>query len=393
MRYWLGFLFLLGSVLAQAQNGSIAFVSGNWADVLAQAKKEHRSIFLYAGSPSCHFCVPMETEVFIEPAVSNYYSSTFLSHKINVDKGEGTVLTKRYDIKSLPSYLYFDADGKLLHMSNGYKSPAAFVQDGKDAFDPSKAFFTLKERYEKGDRTPEFLYTFGTAPALTDYNALFEEVNGAYFQTLKPEALTSEKNQEYIFTTYTRFNAPATQYFLAHSSLFVPKYGKAEVSKRIRNSVSSAASEIGQQNDLAALKSLQKAISRTKIPDAPQWMELAYIQYLLGQPKRDWLAYTSAVQAYGKKYAAQDNFTLYEATVYVTAFVEDKKILAQGDPIIKQALAADPSYSNLCTRAKLLHKIGNKQEALLVVNEALAKAAKDQKNSTEATELLSDINK
>ncbi|UOQ68667.1 thioredoxin family protein [Hymenobacter volaticus] len=393
MRYWLGILFLLSTVLAEAQNGSIAFVSGNWADVLAQAKKEHRSIFLYAGSPSCHYCVPMETEVFPVPVVSSYYSSTFLSHKINVDEGEGTILAKRYDIKRLPSYLYFDADGKLLHMSNGFKSPAAFVQDGKDAFDPRKAFFTLKERYDKGDRSPDFLYTFGTAPALTDKNTLFEEVNGAYFQTLKPETLTSDKNQEYIFGTYTSFNAPATQYFLTHASSFVPKFGKAEVSKKIRYIVGRAAGEIGERNDLSALKSLQQAIARTKVTDAPQWKELAYIQYLLGKQQRDWLAYTNAVQAYGKQYAAQDNFTLYEATAYVTAFVEDKKILAQADPIIKQALAAEPSYLNLCTRAKLLHKIGNKQEALLVVNEALAKAAKDQRNSTEATELLSEINK
>jgi thioredoxin-related protein len=393
MRYWLGVLFLLSGILAQAQNGSIAFVSGNWTDVLAQAKKEHRSVFLYAGSPSCHYCVPMETEVFPAPVVSSYYSSTFLSHKINVDEGEGKVLAKRYNINSLPAYLYFDADGKLLHISVGYKSPASFVQDGKDAFDPNKAFFALKERYEKGDRNPEFLYTFGNAPALTDNNTLYEEVNRAYFQTLKPEALTSEKNQEYIFSVNTSFNAPATQYFLANSSSFVPKFGKDEVTKKIRYLVGNEASKMGQQNDLPALRSLQQAISRTKVTDAAQWKQLAYIQYLLGQPQRDWLTYTSAVQAYGKQYAAQDNFTLYEATVYVTAFVEDKKILAQADPIIKQALAADRSYSNLCTRAKLLHKIGDKKEALLVVNEAIAKAAKDKKNSSAATELLAELNK
>ena len=67
----------------------------------------------------------------------------------------------------MPTHLYFSSGGNLLHMSSGHEPPTAFLQDDKDAFDPNKAFLTLKERYEAGGRSVPFLYTFGTSPALT----------------------------------------------------------------------------------------------------------------------------------------------------------------------------------------------------------------------------------
>jgi len=112
---------------------------------------------------------------------------------------------------------------------------------------------------------------------------------------------------------------------------------------------------------------------------------------LLGEPKRDWPAYTNAVLAYGKKYVSQDNFTLYEAGVYLAFFVKDKALLTKGDEIIRQALTANRSYDNLCTRAKLLHKLGRDPEAARAAQEAVTVAAKDQKNPEEATDLLAEI--
>ncbi len=381
----------LGSALAQAQSGPIAFAGGSWADAQAAARQAHKSIFLYASSPACHWCKPMEKEVFTDPAVSAYYNATFLSYKINIDEGEGEVLAKRYEIRAMPTYLYFSPEGKLLHMSNNYKPAAAFLQEGKDAFDPNKAFFTLKERYEAGDRSAPFLYAFGTSPALSQQATLCEQVNTDYLKTQTVAELASAKNQALIFNNYGRFGAPTTQYFLAHQQAFVPQFGKAEVSAKIRLTVNNAARELGGNNDSLGLKQLQHALALAMPAEAAQWQALAHIQYLLGQPKRDWPAYANAALAYGKNYAIQDSFTLCDAAIYLTAFVTDKVLLTKADQIIQQALAVNRNYYNLCTRAKLLHKLGRDPEATRVAQEAVAQAAKDQKNPEEATDLLAEI--
>ena len=82
----------------------------------------------------------MARDVFSDTTVARYYNATFLSYKVNLDEGAGKELGTRYGIIFLPTYLYFDSKGKLLHRNGGGKSAAEFIQDGKDAFDPSKAF-------------------------------------------------------------------------------------------------------------------------------------------------------------------------------------------------------------------------------------------------------------
>jgi thioredoxin-related protein len=391
MRHVFTVILTLGSALARAQNGPIAFAGGSWADAQAEARQAHKSIFLYASSPGCRWCKPMEKEVFMDPAVSAYYNATFVSYKINVEEGEGEVLAKRYEIRAMPTYLYFNPEGKLLHMSNSYQAPTAFLQNGKDAFDPNKAFFTLKERYEAGDRSAPFLYTFGTSPALAEQEVLYDQVNADYLKSQTAAELASKKNLDYLFELGTSFYSPTTQYFLAHQSAFVAQFGQAKVSAKSRLIIGNEAAGLGVKNDLPGLDQLQQAIMRLMPTEAVQWKALAHIRYLLGEPKRDWPAYTNAVLAYGKKYASQDNFTLYEAGVYLAFFVKDKALLTKGDEIIRQALAANRSYDNLCTQAKLLHKLGRDPEAVRTAQEAVTVAAKDQKNPEEATDLLAEI--
>ncbi|WP_375417316.1 thioredoxin family protein [uncultured Hymenobacter sp.] len=391
MRCFLALVFLLGSILTKGQSPTVAFTKGDWAGTLAQAKKANKAVFLYAGSPSCHFCRPMETEVFPTPAVSRYYNATFLSHKINVDEGEGKVLAERFAIRTLPAYLYFSPQGKLLHLSSGYEPAADFVVDGRDAFNPKKAFFSLKEQYQAGDRTAELLYALSTAPALAQEPALYDQVTGEYLKSQQPKDLASQKNTDFIFNAYADFGSPLTQYFLTHQSAMVAQFGQEAVTKKVKGTISREAGELGQKNDLAALSNLQQAVGRLVPDGAAQWQALARVHYLLGQPQRDWPAYADAVLAYGAKYAGQDSYTLYEATVYMTAFVEDRAVLAKADPIIRQALAADRSYLHLLTRAKLLRKLGDNEQAASVANEAVAAAAKANKGADDAVELLAEI--
>ena len=112
----------------------------------------------------------------------------------------------------------------------------------------------------------------------------------------------------------------------------------------------------------------------------------------MGQPARNWPAYVNATLVYGRKYAARDSFTPYEVVVYLTAFVNDKALLAKGDQIIKQAIAVDNSCLNLLTRAKLLYKLDVELQAA-AAKEAITVATKGGKSIDEATELLADIRK
>ncbi|MFC7669431.1 thioredoxin fold domain-containing protein [Hymenobacter humi] len=354
-------------------------------------QKGAQAHFFYAWSPSCGPCVGMSRDVFPDSAVARYYNAHFVSYKANIDEGEGKLLAARYGIQSLPAYLYFTAEGKPLHRSGNGKPAAEFIQDGKDALDPSKAYFALKDRYAAGDRTAPFLYAFSSAPGIMQEQALLNQVTGEYLKTQSAKEMTSRRNLEYVFNQYVAYESPASQYFLQHQPAFVAQFGQEAVAKKSRNIISNAAHTLGEKNDLVGLGNLQKSIARLLPTQAKQWQELAQVQYLLRQ--RNWPAYVDATLAYGKEFAPQDTYTLYEATAFLTAFVNDKALLAKADPIIQQVIAAERSELNLLTRAKLLHKLGKDTEAATVATEALALATKAGTSPEDATALLAEIRK
>ncbi|MCC3153913.1 thioredoxin family protein [Hymenobacter sp. BT770] len=391
MRYLFYWLFMLSTLTAHGQRTGVAFQGGKWTEVLAAAKKAHKPVFFYAWSPSCSPCVGMSRDVFPDTAVARYYNAHFVSYKANIDEGEGKALSTRYGIRSLPAYLYFTAEGKPLHRSGGGKPAAEFIQDGQDALNPSKAYFALKDRYASGDRTAALLYAFSKAPGIAQEEALHTQVTGEYLKTQSAQEMSSQKNLEYIFNQFLPYESLATQYFLQHQAEFVPKFGQEAVTRKSRELISNAANALGHKNDKVGLGNLQQSIARLLPAQAKQWQELAQVQYFMMQ--RNWPAYVDATLAYGQQFAAQDSFTLNYATAILTAFVDDKALLAKGDQIIQQAIAADRSHFYLLTRAKLLHKLGNDADASTAAMESIAAATKAGANHDEATEFLAEIKK
>jgi thiol-disulfide isomerase/thioredoxin len=391
MRPVIAFLLLLSSLVVKAQEGPVNFVEGDWAQTLAAAKKANKPVFLYAWSLSCGPCREMARDVFPDPAVGRYYNATFVNYKVNVDKGAGEDVAKQYGIRVLPAYLYFDAQGNLLHRSGSGKAAAAFIQDGKDAFDPNKAYFKLKARYEAGERGADLLYTLSTADGMHQETTLYDQVAADYFKSQSAAELASPKNLAYIFEARTAFNSPVTQYFLSHKAAFNTRFGADEVSRKTRNIINREVGPLATKNDLGAFNALQAAIGRVMPNEAAQWKAMANLSYLLGQHERNWPKFADAALAYGHQYAAQDSRSLADAAAYIKFFVEDKALLRKADQIIQQAIAVNASYDNLLTQAELLHKLGDNVQAATVAKQAIAAASKTSEHTEGATELLASL--
>ncbi|RZK88282.1 MAG: hypothetical protein EOO62_37880 [Hymenobacter sp.] len=71
--------------------------------------------------------------------------------------------------------------------------------------------------------------------------------------------------------------------------------------------------------------------------------------------------------------------------------MDDKLLLKKADQLIQQAIAVDASYTNLLTRAELLHKLGDNAQAAAVAKQAIAAASKTNEHTEEATELLTSL--
>ncbi|MEO6681457.1 MAG: thioredoxin family protein [Ginsengibacter sp.] len=117
----------------------ISFENGDWKALLAKAKKENKLIFLDAYTEWCRPCIQMAKDVFTLNNVADFYNEGFINVTMDMEKGEGPELAKKYKIRAYPTFLFVDGEGNLIHTASGYKEAPAFIEVGKSALKKKKS--------------------------------------------------------------------------------------------------------------------------------------------------------------------------------------------------------------------------------------------------------------
>lgn len=117
----------------------IAFVSGSWKQALAKAKKEHKLIFVDAYTTWCRPCIQMAKDIFTLDNVADLYNAHFINVSMDMEKGDGPALIKKYKISAYPDFLFIDGDGNVIHRGGGYQAAKEFIDLGKAAIKAGKS--------------------------------------------------------------------------------------------------------------------------------------------------------------------------------------------------------------------------------------------------------------
>ena len=96
------FSFVFFSSTSFSQNRSIEFNHSAWSEILAQAKKENKMIYVDCYTSWCGPCKWMAKNVFTNDTVADFYNTNFINAKIDMEVGEGIELAKKYDIRAYP---------------------------------------------------------------------------------------------------------------------------------------------------------------------------------------------------------------------------------------------------------------------------------------------------
>jgi hypothetical protein len=329
----------------------------------------------------------MEETIFPDSAVSRYYNNTFISYKVNLDDKDGEIIAKKYNITSFPKYLYFNAQGKLLHISGGAKPPIGFIQDGKDAFDARKALSKLQEQYQAGSKDSATLYDYTIASQRADLpNDLTARLSTEYIASQSKEALKSQINEELIFHFDANLDAPISRHFIVHLDRFVRRFGEAATNTKLRRMIGGASDNAGRAKDFNQQKHIEQIIKES-IKSNDQWLLLSKVKFAGGQ--RLWVEYGDLTNDYAKRYSNIDKFTAYETASYINYFTEDQIAMRKALLIIETLLSMDPSYNYYLLQAELLKKVNKQTEAVDALKKAISSAKKEGKDTREAEALLS----
>ncbi|NII83098.1 thioredoxin family protein [Pedobacter sp. SG908] len=147
------------AVAQTAGPNGIKFFKGDWKSLLKESARQGKPIFVDVYTDWCLPCKRMEREVFVSNEVAQIYNSSFISYRLNAERGEGIKLADSYAVKAYPTYLFLDTLGNLVYRNGDYLKASEFITAGKEALNQFKVrdLAEMEARFKDGDRNKDFL--------------------------------------------------------------------------------------------------------------------------------------------------------------------------------------------------------------------------------------------
>jgi len=384
-KVFLGTLYcILITSFLTAQNG-ITFQNDAWEEILTKAEKENKLIFVDAYTTWCAPCKKMVKEVFPEAEVGHLYNAKFVNVQIDMEKGEGPDLAQKYNIFVYPTLLFLNPDGSLVHRSAGFKDAADFIDLGKTALDPSKRISSLKKRFAKGDRQPEFLKAY-TAVLFTAYDGSHAPIAKAYMNT--QDNWASKDNMEFIFTYVNETNSPIFDHLVNNRDLYFDQFGQQNVTAKIQTLIYNSLNDSKEKSSLEQIDELYLKI----YPERAEQLSAAFrITYYRQAGDRENFA-KSAIHYY-KKFSSTDPAELNDIAWTFYTVIDNKKQLKQAVKWAKKSIKLDSNFYNHDTLAALYYKMGKKKKGIKTAKTAINMAMDQGEDYSETQKLLEEIYK
>lgn len=357
--------FLVSSAFAQ----EIAFETGTWAEIKAKAKKENKLIFMDAFTTWCGPCKWMAKNIFTDKTVADYYNANFINAKIDMEKGEGIDIAKEYKVSCYPNLVYIDGDGKLVHRAAGSMEAAAFIDLGKTAYTPEKAFSSYQNKYDGGNRKPEFLTAYLDVMSQTCLPTT--SVATDYFASIKEQDILLPGNWSLLYHHIADVNSAPFVYLVKNRKSFEEKYTVDSVNQKIYDTYLQHGNTLIRSKEEAAekLMAFELEIKKSGINRADEL--LANLNMSMAKSKGDWNTWFRNAKVLAENYKANDASFLNNISWTAFEKVEDLKKLAEVEQWAKKSTEIEPASYNLDTYANLLFKNGKVELAIATEKKAL----------------------
>ncbi len=349
----------------------ITFFQGSWEELLQEAKKQNKPIFVDAYATWCGPCKYMDKSVFTLPDVATYYNTEFLSYRLDVDAE--SALAQEFEITAMPTYLFTDAEGNVFYRITGAMEGPEFIQVGKNAL----AIPSLEEKFATGDRSPDFIKKYLLAhkeDEAEEYRALATE----YFKNVQPGALKEEDNFVLMAHYMSDIKAHPVNHFLANFDTY-SAINEQLAQEFANNLLLSNFNQAIDNRDMSYLKNMEYVIGQVKSLFTgvnPEMMSSAfYLKYY--EHIEDWPTYAQKTVEHFEKYGREDDEWLYSAGFQFYQNVEDKPALEKMAGWMWDEIQAEPGYANQFLYAGILSKLDQKDKALTHARLAMELAEQD----------------
>lgn len=113
---------------------AVHFEKSDFQTALAKAKDQNKPLFVDFYTGWCAPCLSFVKNVMTDKEVGASMNEAFINLKYDAEVGEGKLLAKKYGVRSYPTLLILDSEGKLLQNITS----ESMLPNGKDMIQISK---------------------------------------------------------------------------------------------------------------------------------------------------------------------------------------------------------------------------------------------------------------
>jgi len=146
MKKMLIILCIAVATSVSAQHQGIQLRTNPLPVLLKESKKKNMPVMIDCQTSWCKPCRWVEANVFPNDTVGAFFNEHFISTSIDMEKGEGIAIAKKYDVHCYPTFLFLDGNGKVIHRFAGVWQTdqiKEFVDLGRTALDATKRYATF----------------------------------------------------------------------------------------------------------------------------------------------------------------------------------------------------------------------------------------------------------
>lgn len=380
MRHFLLSLCLLSSLnIVWSQNRSIEFeATGTFSEILAKAKAENKLVFIDAYTTWCGPCKWMSKNIFTNDTIADYFNSNFINAKIDMEKGEGIDIAKKYEVRCYPNLLFVDGDGNLVHRAAGAAPEIqSYITMGDKAMSKDDNYASVMKRYEEQKvKDPKQIADIIDMMATTCLP--FTSYIDDYYTTVKPEEFTNSRSWKILYSYVDDMEHQSFKHLMDHQEDYSAIYGKDSVMSKIEYVYQRKASKLlyAREFDEKAYKAYVNKIGTMDFASKDKMVFIMNLNFY--EKNGNWKKVSElAFSENGHKYLAEGRINglcwgMFEST-------EDLTILKAAAGEMKRLTATEKGklWAYIDTYASLLYKTKNKAEAEKVAEWAIEVAKEE----------------
>ena len=366
MKYILILLLFITSWSVQAQG--IDFFHGTWAETLAKAKETGKLIFMDSYTSWCGPCKMMSAKTFPDKNVGDFYNPNFVCVKFDMEKGEGPMLSDKFNVDAYPTLLYIDADGNLVSKSVGYQEADRFVETGKNALKRGDKTPVLAKEYESGKRDYNTVYNYMkalNASGKSSVKIANEFINGQ-------KDLTTPENLKFILEAASEVDSRLFDLLIKNKSAIIKVSGVDAVNNRIANAANKTVNKAIEFKSPELLTTAQEKV-KSLLPDTyHKFLFESNLKYYSGTSDSEGLL--KAVKKLPAEIEKNPELMFKLTSVIEKTFAKDSKLTGACEDCLQKALSGDASAQYQFAYARILSINHKNDKAIKVIDQAIATA-------------------